>query len=171
MLGGAIKRSSANEPVYVSRTEEVVVKADANGKGYLPMPVDHLNTKKTLFPEAIEGHPIRFINYGGGTNSQSAGCRTQIVYDKDNTNANKMGTTADSKCYLKFVNPEMLGKDSSGKAIEADPAPGDHIRIFWTEKVVAADDAVEVVISPDTLEIPGEVSIIKITNCWEPLSV
>ena len=139
MLGGAIRKSGANEPVYVSHTEEVVVKTD----GTLPLPKDHLSGA-TLTPEAIDAdHPIRLINYGGGkktdgTPSASAGTRTQIMYST--TEAARKMTAG---CKVLFSNP-------AAGVNEVEPAPGDHIRIFWTEKVVADDGAVEVVISPDT---------------------
>lgn len=139
MLGGAIRKSSSAKPVYVSRTEEVVVKSD----GTLPLPKDHLSGV-TLTPEAIDAdHPIRLINYGGGkktdgTPSESAGTRTQIIYSETEA-ARKMS----EGCKVKFSNP-------AAGITEKEPAPGDHIRIFWTEKVVATDSAVEVVISPDT---------------------
>jgi len=82
MLGGAIhKPKSANtnnniaaDAVIVHHTEEVIAKAG----GALPLPVDHI-TGETLTPVATKNHPIRLINYGGGTGSTTAGVRTQIV--------------------------------------------------------------------------------------------
>lgn len=152
MLGGAIRKSSSAKPVYVSRTEEVVVKSDGNGNGILPLPKDHLSGV-TLTPKAIDAdHPIRLINYGGGkksdgTPSECAGTRTQIVYNKNDEAASKMS----DGCRVKFSNP-------AAGITEKEPAPGDHIRIFWTEKVDATDSAVEVVISPDTF--PGTYKIV-----------
>ena len=141
MLGGAIKKSTkAGEKVLVRHTEEVVV--DASGK--VPAPKDHL-TNKTLLPVASALHPIKLINLGGGKNSTTAGCRTQIT---ENTFA-ATGNT------IKFKNP-AAGIDSL-----TDPTPGDHIRIFWEEEVTSStqdESAVEVTISPDTF--PGTYRVV-----------
>lgn len=144
MLGGAIHKPKTGETVVVRHTEEVV----AGDGGKLPLPKDHLDNTKTLTPEATQGRPIRFINYGGGVDndgnpSKSAGGRTQIVYSADGVN--KMS----ENCELTFNNTAM--------GITAQkPVKGDHIRIFWEEEVTGdanADAAVEVTISPDTF--PG----------------
>ena len=144
MLGGAIHKPAANESVIVRRTEEIVAGAD----GKLPLPKDHL-TGNTLTPAATAGHPIRFINYGGGQNSQSAGARTQIVYVEGGT-----GNAMSANCILKFTNDAM--------GINEKPAAqGDHIRVFWEEVVTGAsnaDQAVEVTISPDTF--PGTYRVV-----------
>jgi len=71
MLGGAIKQPTAEHKVVVRHTDEVVVKED----GYIPNPVvGGVN----LYPKASYEHPIKLINLGGGSNSESAGTRTQI---------------------------------------------------------------------------------------------
>ena len=143
MLGGAIHKPAADDTVIVRRTEEIVAGVD----GKLPLPKDHL-TGNTLTPTATEGHPIRFINYGGGLNSQSAGGRTQIVYSASGTNA------MNNNCTLTFNNDAM--------GIDSKPAvQGDHIRVFWEEVVTGAsnaDQAVEVTISPDTF--PGTYRVV-----------
>ena len=146
MLGGAIKKATDKEPIYVQHTEEVVV-TDADGK--VPMPKDHL-TGVEMTVTASTAHPVRAINL-------TKGVRTQLTKG-----------TIDGTTPIVFKNPKMIGENAS-----ITSAKGDHIRLFWVEEVTSAkaDNAVEVVISPDTLENPGEVSIIKITNCWEPLRV
>ena len=149
MMGGAIKRSSsaANGEVWVSRTEEVIV----NDNGEIPLPEDHITGQK-LNPQAYLNHPIRFINYGGGVDvsgnaSTAAGTRTQITYDAEGT----YNTMSSAYSKLTFTNP------AAGVA-NADPVPGDHIRIFWDEKVTASDSAIEVTISPNTF--PGTYRIV-----------
>lgn len=136
MLGGAIKRSKTGEPVLVHRTEEVV----AGASGALPLPKDHI-TGDTLTPKATTNHPIRFINYGGGTGSTVAGVRSQLT----------SGTMA-ANTIFKFKN------DAAGISAATAAAEGDHVRIFWVEEVETADAAVEVTISPDTY--PGTYRIV-----------
>ena len=147
MLGGAIKKSSTSgETVIVRHTEEVVV--DSSGK--VPAPKDHL-TGKTLYPKATYGHPIRLINLGGGTNSTTAGARTQIVVDTVGGAAQTM--TASNT--IKFKNP------AAGVDALTEPTAGDHIRIFWEDVVTNAttdESAVEVTISPDTF--PGTYRVV-----------
>ena len=148
MLGGAIKKSQAEgAKVIVRHTEEVVV--DSSKK--VPAPHDHL-TGKILYPKASLDHPIRLINLGGGTDSATAGARTQIVYDES---AAASTYTMGALNTIKFKNPKA-GIDSL-----TDPEPGDHIRIFW-EDIVTPDttdeSAVEVTISPDTF--PGTYRVI-----------
>ena len=147
MLGGAIKKSQdEGAKVVVRHTEEVVV--DSSGK--VPAPKDHL-TGKTLYPSATYGHPIRLINLGGGTDSTTAGTRTQIVVAEVGGEAKTM-TALNT---IAFKNP------AAGINAETAPTPGDHIRIFW-EDVVASDttdeSAVEVTISPDTF--PGTYRVV-----------
>ena len=143
MLGGAIHRPSATESVVVRHTEEVIALAD----GKVPRPKDHI-TGKTVTPKATKGHPIRFINYGGGTGSTTAGVRTQIV----NESSDEAIPMTDNSTLL-FKNPAM-GVNSATAPVE-----GDHIRIFW-EEVVTGDSnaAVEVTISPDTF--PGTYRVV-----------
>ena len=146
MMGGAIKRSKPASSdsqttipatkVLVHRTEEVV----AGDNGVIPLPVDHI-TKATLYPEALTGHPIRFINYGGGTDSATAGTRTQVTSGK-----------MEAPAALKFKNTAM------GVAEETLATKGDHIRIFWVEEVDEADSAIEVTISPSTF--PGTYRVV-----------
>ena len=155
MLGGAIKRPSATEPVIVKHTEQVI--AGVGGK--LPLPKDHL-TDVTLVPKAWTGHPIRFINLGGGVvpanETSSAGARTQI------TDNNGTAVSMQSDIYLKFKNPALLGSDDLVNVHE-----GDVIRIFWDEKIDdpdgvtltnATESAVEVTISPSTF--PGTYRVV-----------
>ena len=150
MLGGAIHKPSANDTVIVRHTEEVV----AGDDGKLPLPKDHI-TGTELTPTATEGHPIRFINYGGGVNangdpSGAAGGRTQIVYSSTQGAVNEMS----ANCELTFNNPAM-GITSQ------KPVKGDHVRIFWEEEITGAsnaDAAVEVTISPDTF--PGTYRVV-----------
>jgi len=150
MLGGAIHKPAAKESVIVRHTEEVVAGAD----GKLPLPKDHI-TGNVLTPAATEGHPIRFINYGGGVDSNgkpsgSAGGRTQIVYSSEQDAVNAMN----ENCELTFNNPAM-------GISEQKPIKGDRIRIFWEEEITGAanaDAAVEVTISPDTF--PGTYRVV-----------
>lgn len=150
MLGGAIHKPSATESVIVSHTEEVV----AGDDGKLPLPKDHI-TGNTLTPTATDGHPIRFINYGGGVDgdgnpSAAAGGRTKIVYSDESGAVNAMN----ANCELTFNNTAM-------GITSAKPVKGDHVRIFWEEVITGAtnaDAAVEVTISPDTF--PGTYRVI-----------
>ena len=149
MLGGAIHKpktlssaSGEQDAVIVRHTEEVVAGVD----GKLPLPKDHL-TKKTLTPKAIAGHPIRFINYGGGLNSTSAGTRTQIEATGSES------VTMSENCVLTFKN------DAAGIS-NVHPEQGDHIRIFWEEVTYSdsAEQAIEVTISPSTF--PGTYRVV-----------
>lgn len=145
MLGGAIKKPSATETVVVRHTEEVIAGAD----GKLPLPKHHLSNE-VLTPIATEGHPIRFINLGGGTDSETAGTRTQIVYSSANGAVNTMSENV----VLTFNN------DAAGISNKV-AARGDHVRIFWDEVVTGAankDKAVEVTISPSTF--PGTYRVV-----------
>lgn len=147
MLGGAIKApKDASEKVIVRHTEEVVV--DSSGK--VPAPKDHL-TGTVLYPKASYGHPIRLINLGGGTNSATAGARTQIAV----TEVGGADQTMGALNTIKFKNPAAGINDLT------DPTPGDHIRIFWEDVVdgtTANESAVEVTISPDTF--PGTYRVV-----------
>jgi len=155
MLGGAIHRAGTTkngktEEVIVRHTEEVVAGED----GKLPLPTDHI-TGNTLTPTATAGHPIRFINYGGGVDgsgkpSAAAGGRTQIVYSSEDGAVNAMN----ANCELTFNNTAM-------GISEAKPVKGDHVRIFWEEvhnDTNNPDTAVEVTISPDTF--PGTYRVV-----------
>lgn len=152
MLGGAIKRPGASdaEAIYVRHTAEVVAVAGDNDTVVIPRPKDHLSGV-VLTPTASVNHPIKLINLGGGVDSQgqpgtTAGTRTQIT-------SGSMGTGGAT---VKFVNPKA-GLDSEG----VSPLVGDHIRIFWEEKVTTAntqEDAVEITISPDTF--PGTYRVV-----------
>lgn len=148
MLGGAIHKpktqsgaSGEQDAVIVRHTEEVVAGTD----GKLPLPKDHL-TKKTLTPKAIPGHPIRFINCGGGENSTSAGTRTQIEVTEGSSEMSE-------NCVLTFKN------DAAGIS-GVTPKKGDHIRIFWEEVTYSdsAEQAIEVTISPSTF--PGTYRVV-----------
>ena len=147
MLGGAIKKSQDDgAKVIVRHSEEVVV--DSSGK--VPAPKDHL-TSKTLYPKATYGHPIRLINLGGGTNSTTAGARTQISV----TEVGGADQTMGALNTIKFKNPAANINELT------DPTPGDHIRIFWEDVVTSAstdESAVEVTISPDTF--PGTYRVV-----------
>ena len=139
MLGGAIKRPSADEPVVVRHNEEVVCGAN----GIMPLPKDHL-THKTLTPKATLNHPIRLINL-------TTGARTQIVVPAGGTDV-----ALDGEHAITFVNPAILGGTTG-----VDTVAGDHIRIFWEEVVTGAanqESAVEVTISPDTF--PGTYRVV-----------
>ena len=140
MLGGAIKKSaSAQDPIIVRHTEEVV--CDSTGK--VPLPKDHL-TGVTMHPIAKYNHPIRLINLTKGT-------RTQIVVE-DAAGANK---AFDGEKVIAFVNPALIGAEPQNS--EA----GDHIRIFWEEVLendTGSETAVEVTISPDTF--PGTYKVV-----------
>ena len=145
MLGGAIKKPSATETVIVRHTEEVIAGAD----GKLPLPKHHLSGEK-MTPTATAGHPIRFINLGGGTDSETAGTRTQIVYSTSGGAVNAMSENV----ILTFNN---TAAGISNKLA----AKGDHVRIFWDEVVTGAankDKAVEVTISPSTF--PGTYRVV-----------
>ena len=140
MLGGAIKKSAtAQDPIVVRHTEEVV--CDSDGK--VPLPKDHL-TGVTMHPVAKYNHPIRLINLTKGT-------RTQIVVEQSNA-ADKV---FDGEKVIAFVNPALIGD------LPQNSEAGDHIRIFW-EEVLTSDEgqetAVEVTISPDTF--PGTYKVV-----------
>jgi len=152
MLGGAIHKPAADDTVIVHHTEEVI----AGAGGALPLPKDHI-TGNTLTPKATANHPIRFINYGGGTGSTVAGVRTQIVATVSESNGETTVTdkTMAANDILKFKNTAM------GVTTAAPAAEGDHVRIFWDELVTGAanaDAAVEVTISPDTF--PGTYRVV-----------
>ena len=146
MLGGAIHKPESGKPVVVRHTEEVV----AGEGGILPLPVDHL-TGKVLTPKATDGHPIRFINYGGGNSSQTAGTRTQIVYSSAEGHSNVMN-----------VNNDLTFNNTAAGISSKKAAKGDHVRIFWEEvlegEVNETETGVEVTISPDTF--PGTYKIV-----------
>ena len=161
MLGGAIHKPKSEsssgagdgDQVIVRHTEEVI----AGAGGAIPVPTDHITGLKyngTDLPavQATANHPVRFINYGGGTGSTTAGVRTQLVYDSEAASADY---TLNGGEYLKFKN------DAMGISTAAYAAEGDHIRIFWEEVVSGdanADTAVEVTISPDTF--PGTYRVV-----------
>jgi len=140
MLGGAIKKSaSAQDPIIVRHTEEVV--CDSDGK--VPLPKDHL-TGVTMHPVAKFGHPIRLINLTKGT-------RTQIVVETIGADDKPL----DGQKVIAFVNPALIGAEPQNS--EA----GDHIRIFWEEVLkndTGSETAVEVTISPDTF--PGTYKVV-----------
>ena len=143
MLGGAIHKPATDDTVVVRHTEEVVATTD----GKVPLPKDHI-TGNTITPKATKNHPIRFINYGGGTGTTTAGVRTQIVTDDSDI-------TMTDNAVLLFKN------DAMGITVGTAPAEGDHIRIFWEEVITGdanADTAVEVTISPDTF--PGTYRVV-----------
>ena len=161
MMGGTIHKpkgaqgSTDTDTVIVRHTEEVV----AGAGGVIPVPTDHItglkyDSSNTGLPavQAIANHPVRFINYGGGSGSTVAGVRTQLVYDPEAASADY---TVDGSKVLKFKNPAM------GITEEAPAAEGDHIRIFWEEVLTGnsnADKAVEVTISPETY--PGTYRVV-----------
>ena len=139
MLGGAIKRPSANAPVIVRHTEEVVCTAG----GIVPKPKDHL-TGIELTPKATYGHQIRLINLTNGL-------RTQLVVTDPAGEAIEIDGTA----AINFKNP------AAGAETPVKSAQGDHIRIFWEEIIVndsGAETAVEVTISPNTF--PGTYKLV-----------
>ena len=146
MLGGAIHKPATTQPVIVRHTEEVV----AGEGGILPLPIDHL-TGKVLTPKATDGHPIRFINYGGGTNSDTAGTRTQIKYSSAEGASNEMN-----------VNNDLTFNNTAAGITSKKAAKGDHVRIFWEEvlegSVGETETGVEVTISPSTF--PGTYKIV-----------
>ena len=147
MLGGAIKKPTANEQVVVRHTEEVVVGTDQK----VPAPKDHL-TGITLYPKATYGHPIRLINLGGGNNSATAGTRTQIIVEDAN---------ASSEITMKDKNTVEFKNTIAGVTTATKPTAGDHIRIFWEDVITnetTDESAVEVTISPDTF--PGTYRVI-----------
>ena len=158
MMGGAIKRSKPASTgdsqttipatkVLVHRSEEVV----AGVGGALPLPKDHI-TNETLTPKAIKNHPIRFINYGGGTNSATAGTRTQVVATTNEETGVTTDVTMSPGQVINFKNSAM------GVASETPATEGDHIRIFWVEEFTQEDAAVEVTISPSTF--PGTYRVV-----------
>ena len=151
MLGGAIKRPGVNgEKVVVRHTEEVV----CGDNGVLPKPKDHL-TGVTLTPTATADHPIRLINL-------TTGARTQLVATGADT------ITIDGLHAINFVNPSALAGETANTKVTAK---GDHVRIFWEtviENDSGAETAIEVTISPDTLNLSG-LRCIKIINCWKLL--
>ena len=159
MLGGAIhKKGTDTRPIIVRHTAEVV--AGEGGKfdapaGYNRAPVAANGDNPAVagnLPTATPGHPIKFINLGGGNNSVTAGTRTQI----DVTTGSKSLSATDN--VLQFKNP-AAGIDAASE--DTVPARGDHIRIFWEEVITGEngqEDAVEVTISPDTF--PGTYRVV-----------
>lgn len=143
MLGGAIKRPKANEPVVVRHTEEVV----CGDNGALPLPHDHL-TGKVLIPKATYGHPIRLINL-------TTGARTQLVVK----NATDEDIALDGTKAIDFINPSM---QPDAEDYTVTTKKGDHVRIFWetvlTNTAGESESAIEVTISPDTF--PGTYKIV-----------
>ena len=171
MLGGAIKRSSAGQEVWIHHSEEAVLDddgtIDTNGVKH------HLFTSKSLTPTAYEGRPIRILNL-------TQGWRTQIKCGKDFSNtsdARIAGTSSSTSLALEntstiwFHNPVLIDKlttqvpgGTDGQqqtTYEAKKGKkGDRIRIFWDEKAdsKAGFDAVEVTISPSTF--PGQYRVV-----------
>lgn len=148
MLGGAIKRPSANAPVVVRHTEEVVCGVG----GVVPKPKDHL-TKVELTPKATYNHPIRLINLTQGT-------RTQLVVEE----ANGDPITIPGNKAITFTNPSMIAPTTGSNeetTYDQVTVQGDHIRIFWEEVIAnetGSETAVEVTISPDTF--PGTYKVV-----------
>ena len=132
MLGGAIHRgSSANDPVTVRHTEEVVCGIG----GVVPKPKDHITDAEYTVTASVAA-PVRVINL-------TTGARTQLTEG-----------TIDGTKVITFVN-EAMGVD------DVATAQGDRLRIFWTETFQSANDAdkaVEVTISPDTF--PGTYRVV-----------
>ena len=121
MMGGAIKRSSTSNTVYVRHTEEVTV-LESNK---VPLPTDHITGQVVAPIAASTSHPIRLIN-------MTTGVRTQIT---TGTYSNETGIT--------FKNDAM---GVSGEVATT----GDVIRVFWEEAVTDGDSAIEITISPNT---------------------
>ena len=143
MMGGAIKKSSSTNHVYVHRSEQVTVKT----AGVVPLPTDHITLKPVDYTKLVASptHPIRMINYGGGIhtaeNEAVAGSRTQMT----------SGSFTAKGATVTFTN-DAIGVSSIA------PAVGDVIRIFWDEDTTASDAAIEVTISPDTF--PGTYRVV-----------
>ena len=141
MLGGAIHRGGANDPVTVRHTEEVVCGA----KGVVPKPKDHITDAEYTIT-ASTAAPVRVINL-------TTGARTQLTEG-----------TIDGTKIINFVNEAMLGTTTEGgeeTAVSVATKQGDRLRIFWTETFQSANDAdkaVEVTISPDTF--PGTYRVV-----------
>lgn len=155
MLGGAIKRPATGSEVIVRHTEEVI----AGENGIIPLPKDHLDGV-TMTPQAYAGYPIRFINL-------TKGYRSQIVYSSENNAANAMTADANGASTTKvlFYNKAFnVGIPATQGGDKGEPAAaGDHIRIFWVEKIASAantngESAVEVTISPSTF--PGTYRVV-----------
>ena len=145
MLGGAIKKPGGenNQKVIVRHTAEVVV--DSNGKVPAPI-IDGIE----VYPIASYGHPIKLINLGGGTDSDTAGTRSQIIVEEGGADITMTKTNE-----IKFKN------DKAGITELTAPKQGDHIRMFWEEVLTGTNDresAVEVTISPDTF--PGTYRVV-----------
>ena len=138
MLGGAIKKPGDGTEIIVRHTAEVVV----NNNQKIPAPKIG---SKTFYPQPLDGYPVKLINLGHGSNPNSAtvGARTQLTDPADVWQDTNL---------IKFVNPK------AGVTTETPPEAGDHIRIFWAEKVTSGNTAVEVTISPDTF--PGTYRVV-----------
>ena len=163
MLGGAIRKPTSTEPVWVHHTAEVVVGSDLK----IPQPKERFSGE-VMTPTAKPDHPIRVINLGNPkATSNGAGARTQIVYKEGAQNK------IDGKTTLTMKNGKLLGTEDVPKPgdqsanpqtitqnKEVDVEAGDHLRIFWDEEVDGTknESAVEVVISPDTF--PGTYKVV-----------
>lgn len=156
MLGGAIKKKvSAQEPIVVHHTEEVV----CTSGGVVPFPVDHITGKKfdgTEAPvvQAVYGHPVRLINLTKGT-------RTQIVVET----AGGAAKALPGNKSIVFNNPSLIDSTSGGSEMVGEhqqaTVEGDRIRIFWDvvlNGTETKETAVEVTISPNTF--PGTYKIV-----------
>ena len=121
MMGGAIRKPSTTETIYVQHTEEVV----AGANGVVPKPKDHL-TGITMTPTASESHPIRIINL-------TQGIRTQITE----------GSIDGEKAIDFKVNGDSIGTSARGDHIRL-------FWVEEVTGTAGAEDAVEITISPET---------------------
>jgi len=130
MMGGAIKKSGADNLITVRRTAEV--KLDASG--LLPEITDKWGEPVGKI-EGSKDKPIKIINL-------TKGYRTQVTE----------GTLERGKKVI-FNNPAAEIEETPGAA-------GDRLRIFWTEErgTDADKGAVEVTISPSTF--PGTYRVV-----------
>ena len=142
MLGGAIKRPSSSESVWVRHTAEVTCVAG----GLLKQPKDHLTDYYMELPTPSAAHPIRLINLSTGIRTQLVNAADAIDFDEDHI----------SEKAISFKNT------AAGQATGVPTKEGDRIRIFWETEVKGGvgetETAVEVTISPSTF--PGSYKVV-----------
>ena len=153
MLGGAIKKPTASEPVIVHRTAEATVNSD----GTITAPKDSFSNK-VVYPLAWKGHPIKILNLTKGYRTQYKD-DTQTVYAAAAAKAfwvtTSNNTDTDKDMEVTFKNDILLADKTDNSQVAAD---GDVLRFFWDEEHTSGNAAIEVTISSDTF--PGTYRVV-----------